>query len=361
MPPLSIWPLLALAGISIILSPVFQLLGFSSWTSHAATGAGAVLLIVSMRSLSRGLAAFRLAVRGGALPEDARAGLAPEFSDIAGESADIVRASRRELGFMTALVKGFPLPLLTVDRDAAISFVNQPALDMLQIPGTPASWLGRKAGEFFYEDPSRDTNVAKVMREAQDKITGETVLTGRKGRKVHVQADRLKLYDLESALIGGMCVYNDLTAIRISEKLALERAESLRSAAAEIGRISEGLLGASQELDAEIAQVARGSLGQCERTVKAVDNLRELNKSVFLVAENAEAASSAALDTERKASEGAVVVERSVEAINQVERTARLLSQDMTTLSERSRSIGRVLDMITDIADQTNLLALNAA
>jgi methyl-accepting chemotaxis protein len=284
-----------------------------------------------------------------------------EFEDLASNIRAAVGALKRDLGFYKSIVIDLPQPMLTVDHEANITHINQSALEMLQISGKADTWIGRKAGEFFYEDAKRDTNVAKVMREKEDKITGETVLTGRMGRKVNVQADRLKLFDLEGHLIGGLCVYNDLTAIRESEKLAMERAESIRHAAHEMEDITLGLLGASETLDREISQVAKGSLEQCERTVRAAESVRDLNASVSQVASSAEAASSEAASTEQQARQGFQVVERSVEAINQVDKTARDLAQDMSTLSERSRSIGKVLEMISDIADQTNLLALNAA
>ena len=285
----------------------------------------------------------------------------PEFEATAKEMHSAVSLFKADLGHALSIVKGLPLPMLTVDHEARITHVNQSALEMLQIPGAAEAWLGRKAGEFFYEDPNRDTNVAKVMREKLDKITGETVLTGRLGRKVNVQADRLKLYDLQGNLIGGLCIYTDLTSIRASEKLALDRAESMRNVAMEMEEISRNLLNASERLDREISQVTSGALEQCDRTVQAADAILELNKSLSQVAGHADAASAEAMETERKAQEGARVVERSVEAINQVDTSARDLAENMSMLSERSKSTGRVLEMITEIADQTNLLALNAA
>ena len=354
-----------LACAAALLGPALLLAGVTSaWPGIALSLAVVWFMLLLLGSLNASLVScsrFLQSITQKDFSASLARGFCTEFETLATQMRSAVSALKLDLGFYKSIVLDLPQPMLTVDHEASITHINQSALEMLQIPGKASTWIGRKAGEFFYEDPSRDTNVARVMRDKQDKITGETVLTGRMGRKVTVRADRLKLFDLEGNLIGGLCIYNDLTAIRESEKLATDRAESMRHAAHEMEDISLGLLQASEGLDREISQVAKGALEQCERTVRAAESVRDLNASVSQVASSAEAASLEAANTEQQAQEGFQVVERSVEAINQVDKTARELSEDMSTLSERSRSIGKVLEMISDIADQTNLLALNAA
>jgi methyl-accepting chemotaxis protein len=55
------------------------------------------------------------------------------------------------------------------------------------------------------------------------------------------------------------------------------------------------------------------------------------------------------------------VVEDVVRSIAQVHDRTESLSRQMAALGAQAESIGRIMNVISDIADQTNLLALNAA
>lgn len=157
------------------------------------------------------------------------------------------------------IMLGFRLPFLAFDTLTRITFLNQGALDMLDIPEAPSDWTGRTAGEFFYQDPGRETNVAKVMRGAEDFLSSETVFPGRKGRKGHLRADRCKRFDQDNRLAGGFCTYADLTPIRESEGRALARTEHLDSIVVEAGAIAQGVLQGSESLSDRTTQVTNGA------------------------------------------------------------------------------------------------------
>ncbi|MBU8895520.1 ABC transporter substrate-binding protein [Corallococcus sp. H22C18031201] len=61
------------------------------------------------------------------------------------------------------------------------------------------------------------------------------------------------------------------------------------------------------------------------------------------------------------AEHGELLVGDSVQGMYRVEETVRKAAELMGTLGARSTAIGRIVDVIQEIADQTNLLALNAA
>jgi ABC-type transport system substrate-binding protein/methyl-accepting chemotaxis protein len=61
------------------------------------------------------------------------------------------------------------------------------------------------------------------------------------------------------------------------------------------------------------------------------------------------------------AQRGEALVNDSVKGMYQVEETVRKAAELVDSLGVRSTEIGRIVDVIQDIADQTNLLALNAA
>ncbi|NVJ20983.1 MULTISPECIES: ABC transporter substrate-binding protein [Myxococcus] len=68
-----------------------------------------------------------------------------------------------------------------------------------------------------------------------------------------------------------------------------------------------------------------------------------------------------ALAVTATAERGEVLVADSVKGMYRVEETVRKAAELMGTLGSRSAEIGRIVDVIQEIADQTNLLALNAA
>ena len=63
----------------------------------------------------------------------------------------------------------------------------------------------------------------------------------------------------------------------------------------------------------------------------------------------------------KKAGEGNLMIEEIISDIKKVSDSIENLKTTMQTLDERSKEIGDVISLISDIADQTNLLSLNAA
>jgi methyl-accepting chemotaxis protein len=89
--------------------------------------------------------------------------------------------------------------------------------------------------------------------------------------------------------------------------------------------------------------------------------MNDMVLSVKEIAQNASAASSAAVSADEEAKGGMAVVDGTVGSINalaeQVEHASGVISQ-LETFTE---NVGTILDVIRGIAEQTNLLALNAA
>lgn len=61
------------------------------------------------------------------------------------------------------------------------------------------------------------------------------------------------------------------------------------------------------------------------------------------------------------ATEGTVVVQKTVDVMGRISEKVQLSARTVEALSTRSDQIGQIVGTIEDIADQTNLLALNAA
>ncbi len=139
------------------------------------------------------------------------------------------------------------------------------------------------------------------------------------------------------------------------------KAEGMMQAADKLRGVVEIVTSASEELSAQIAESSRGAANQSSRMDETATAMEEMNATVLEVARNASSAASTTDEARSKAQDGSGIVGRVVESIGKVQRQAEGLKADMSTLGQQAQDIGRIMNVITDIADQTNLLALNAA
>ena len=139
------------------------------------------------------------------------------------------------------------------------------------------------------------------------------------------------------------------------------RRDGMLQAAGQIEGVVEQMTSASEELAAQVEQASRGSEEQRARTGETATAMEEMNATVLEVAKNASQAAEASDQAKTKAEAGAGVVSASVSAINKVQNQAGEMKNNLRQLGQQAEQIGRIMNVIEDIADQTNLLALNAA
>jgi len=137
--------------------------------------------------------------------------------------------------------------------------------------------------------------------------------------------------------------------------------DGMLHAAGQLEGVVEQVTSASDQLAAQVEQASRGSEEQRSRTGETATAMEEMNATVLEVAKNASQAAEAANQAKTKASSGAEIVQNAVKAIASVQRNVLELKNKVTGLGEKAEGIGKIMNVIEDIADQTNLLALNAA
>ena len=137
--------------------------------------------------------------------------------------------------------------------------------------------------------------------------------------------------------------------------------EGMLQAAGQLEGVVDIVTSASEELSAQVEQSSKGSEEQSRRVGETATAMEEMNATVLEVARNASQAAETAEQAKTKAQAGAKVVGQAVVGIGEVESQALGMKTDMGSLGDQAEGIGRILNVISDIADQTNLLALNAA
>jgi len=285
--------------------------------------------------------------------------------DALGETAASVRhlaaTVKEKIGFIQGVLDSIKSPNIICDKDGKILRVNQEFIDFLETGGTPEGWVGKKAGEFIFGDPSREAVIQKVIASQAASIGTQNEARTRKGEVKHVRVDSVPLYNLDGELIGGCSVWTDMTEIVRGHKEVQENQEKLLEVARDIDAFTQHVAAASEELAAQIEEASRGTENQRDRTASTATAMEQMNATVLEVARHAGEAASGAKGVQEKSAHGAAVVAQVVEAMGRVNVMSKELSTEINELGRQAADISSIINVIQDIADQTNLLALNAA
>ena len=139
------------------------------------------------------------------------------------------------------------------------------------------------------------------------------------------------------------------------------RAEGMLEAANMLDGVVGSVTSASQEISAQVEQSSNFALSLSDSMNSVAAAMEQMNTSVQEVSTNAAQASSSSELVKANANKELGEVRNMVEAIKSVQNIADGLKTGMSELGQKAEDIGKIMNVINDIADQTNLLALNAA
>ncbi|MEM9324896.1 MAG: methyl-accepting chemotaxis protein [Bacteroidota bacterium] len=130
---------------------------------------------------------------------------------------------------------------------------------------------------------------------------------------------------------------------------------------------SEMLSGSSEmnanttEIASSIGEMSQGARNQVQKVDEASNLVEGILQSSVEMGHKAETINKAAKSGVDGSKQGQEIVNRVVQNMQEIEGSSDQTYESIQVLTQRSKEIVRVLNVITDIANQTNLLALNAA
>ena len=136
---------------------------------------------------------------------------------------------------------------------------------------------------------------------------------------------------------------------------------NLRTLVGQIRGGGEQIAASASELLATAEEHAASATQQSSAVSETTSTIEELAATAAQIAETSEAVARYAAETLRYAEQGRSAVTASVESMDNIAVRVDSIAARALSLGEKSHEIGRILDVIDDLADQTNLLALNAA
>ncbi|WP_343597528.1 methyl-accepting chemotaxis protein [Acinetobacter sp.] len=137
--------------------------------------------------------------------------------------------------------------------------------------------------------------------------------------------------------------------------------DQLRDLVSRINETSQEVARYTQSTQSVTNQLAEASEHQAQEIAGASAAMNEMALSIDQVSENASESADVAKRSVTIATNGAGVVNRSIEGMDTIREQIQETSKRIKRLGESSQEIGNIVALINDIADQTNILALNAA
>lgn len=136
---------------------------------------------------------------------------------------------------------------------------------------------------------------------------------------------------------------------------------NLRDVIASVGRSSDEMAAAANQLLATSDKTSSGMENQHHETDQVATAMNEMSATVQEVANNASEAAISAGQADQEAAEGQVVVGNTVDSIQKLATRIGDAATNINKLGEDVNGVDDIVEVINDIAEQTNLLALNAA
>lgn len=137
--------------------------------------------------------------------------------------------------------------------------------------------------------------------------------------------------------------------------------EGLVATSEELTASSEQTQESAEQVSLAIQQVAIGSGEQVQLTNDTTRIAQEIFTGMEQISNNIQTVTNTSLEASKRAEKGNNVVSSAIGQMNNISDKVATSSLAVSILGDKSKEIGSIVSLITNIAGQTNLLALNAA
>ncbi|CAH2214931.1 methyl-accepting chemotaxis protein [Tepidibacter aestuarii] len=138
-------------------------------------------------------------------------------------------------------------------------------------------------------------------------------------------------------------------------------ADNVSSSSQQLAMVSEENAQMSEQVAQTMKQLAIGVGNQSDHTTKTNKLIVNLMDHINLVNENSYKMAQLSNDVSIQANLGKEVMDTATNQMDKINTTTCSANEVIQELNEKSKKIGQILEVISNISEQTNLLALNAA
>jgi PAS domain S-box-containing protein len=251
-------------------------------------------------------------------------------------------------------------PFLILDAQGKITHANRLLLELIGKGGAPEDYVGQAPGQFFHNDPNRETRTAQAARTRQA-FHGDIGITNLSGQAKTIRVSATPIADDDGKPLGLFGFYADMTTLRRQEEEIARQREKLKELGEQANALARSVAEATSELSGLVTRASRGAQFQTGKLAASAEAMTAMDEQARAMSEKAREVSEDAGSAMNKARQGDAAVGEVATSISRVNALAQELRRGMEELGSQAREIGAITTAISDIADQTNLLALNAA
>lgn len=124
---------------------------------------------------------------------------------------------------------------------------------------------------------------------------------------------------------------------------------------------SEEFLQSSKGIQNSVGEIEIGTNNQAQHSVECLNEMDQLSNRIQIVTNNTKKISEIATDTEQSIQTGMTSMQMLNEKSQSTANITNVVIESIEDLEKQSRSIGKIVSAINDIASETNLLSLNAS
>ncbi len=140
-----------------------------------------------------------------------------------------------------------------------------------------------------------------------------------------------------------------------------DSSRNVASTSEEMSASVEQITSSSYQISDTVSEISKGAQNQASKTEEVSRAMVDMTMTVQEVATNSQKAAENAKDSNELINNLGDIAKDLIIKMNSIKHATAESSGVITELDSKSKQIGEIVNLITNIADQTNLLALNAA
>lgn len=140
-----------------------------------------------------------------------------------------------------------------------------------------------------------------------------------------------------------------------------ESAETLAASSEQLFAGAEETAKASDLIAASLQDVANSANEQVSSTDHLNETVIQMTSGIKQISDSSVEVQQSTANNLRASEQGIEIVGRTRKQVETIDQMTKTTSNNIAQLHDKSREIGMIINMITEISEQTNLLALNAA